>query len=84
MKVRLKSRLEGLPHTLSFLTIIFFIGLWIAAFLLLKDHLFSAHFAGIALTDLTCAFFFGGLVAALISGALIGNFLRRRFWKFLK
>ena len=68
---------------LSFIVIIFCLGLWITAFLLLKDQLFTETLSGNILTDLTCLTFFGGLGIAIIVGALAGNFLRRIFWKLL-
>ena len=59
------------------------LGLWITAFLLLKDRLFTETLAENVLTNLTCLTFFGGLVVAIFVGALAGNFLRRTFWKIL-
>ena len=70
-------------NTLTFLVMILCLGLWITAFLLLKDQLFVGKLTGSLLTDLTCLTFFGGLVIAILVGALIGNFLRRLFWKLL-
>jgi hypothetical protein len=67
--------------TLTFIVVIIFLGLWIAAFLLLKDRLFAKTLSGNVLTNLTCLTFFGGLVIAIFVGALAGNFLRRAFWK---
>jgi hypothetical protein len=68
---------------LTFIVVIFCLGLWITAFLLLKDRLFTETLSGNILTDLTCVTFFGGLVIAIFVGALAGNFLRRAFWKLL-
>jgi hypothetical protein len=68
---------------LTFLVVIFCLGLWIAAFLLLRDRLFTETLSGNILTNLTCVTFFGGLGIAIIVGALAGNFLRRAFWKLL-
>ncbi len=68
---------------LTFIVVVFCLGLWITVFILLKDELFTQTFSGNVLTNLTCIVFFGGLVAALFVGALAGNFLRRAFWKML-
>ncbi len=68
---------------LTFIIIILCLGLWITAFLLLKDRLFAETLSGNFLTNLTCITFFGGLVIAIFVGGLIGNFLRREFWKIL-
>jgi len=68
---------------LTFIVVVFCLGLWITAFLLLKDQLFTQTLSGNLLTNLTCVVFFGGLVVALFVGALAGNFLRRAFWKML-
>ena len=70
-------------NTLTFLIVILCLGLWITAFLLLKDQLFAKTLTGSLLTNLTCLTFFGGLVIAILVGALVGNFLRRLFWKLL-
>jgi hypothetical protein len=68
---------------LTFIVVIICLGLWITAFLLLKDDLFTETLSGNILTNLTCLTFFGGLVIAIFVGALAGNFLRRTFWKML-
>ena len=68
---------------LTFIVIIVCLAIWITAFLLLKDRLFADNLSGNILTDLTCITFFGGLVIAIFTGALAGNFLRRVFWKML-
>lgn len=68
---------------LTFIIVIFCLGLWITAFLLLKDRLFTETLSGNILTNLTCVTFFGGLVVAIFVSALAGNFLRRAFWKLL-
>ena len=70
-------------NTLTFLVVILCLGLWITAFLLLKDQLFAKTLTGSLLTDLTCLTFFGGLVIAILTGALVGNIVRRLFWKLL-
>jgi hypothetical protein len=69
--------------SLTFIVIIVCLGLWITAFLLLKDRLFTETLPGSIFTNLTCLTFFGGLAIALIIGALAGDFLRRAFWKRL-
>jgi hypothetical protein len=68
---------------LTFIVVVFCLGLWITGFLLLNDRLFPQIFYGNVLTDLTCIVFFGGLVFAVFIGALAGNFMRREFWKLL-
>src|SRR3990172_10132567 len=68
-------------NALTFIVIIFCLGLWITAFILLKDMLFTETLSGNLLTNLTCIVFFGGLVMALFVGAMAGNILRRAFWK---
>jgi hypothetical protein len=68
---------------LTFIVVIICLGLWITAFLLLKDRLFTETLSGNILTNLTCLTFFGGLVVAIFVGALAGNFLRRTIWKIL-
>jgi hypothetical protein len=68
---------------LTFIVVVFCLGLWITGFLLLKDKLFPQILSGNVLTNLTCIVFFGGLVVMLFVGALAGNFLRRAFWKLL-
>jgi hypothetical protein len=68
---------------LTFIVVVFCLGLWITVFILLNDHLFPQISSGNVLTDLTCIVFFGGLVVAVFIGALAGNFLRRAFWKLL-
>jgi hypothetical protein len=68
---------------MTFIVVVFCLGLWITVFLLLKDKLFTQILPGKVLTNLTCIVFFGGLVVALFVGALAGNFLRRAFWKIL-
>jgi hypothetical protein len=68
---------------LSFIVVVFCLGLWITVFVLLNDRWFPLLFSGTILTNLTCIVFFGGLVLAVFIGALSGNFLRRAFWKLL-
>jgi hypothetical protein len=69
--------------SLTFISIIICLGVWITAFLLLKDRLFTTTLSGNISTNLTCLTFFGGLAIALFVGAMLGNFLRRFFWKRL-
>jgi hypothetical protein len=68
---------------LTIIIVIFYLALWVTAFLLLKDRLFIKTFTGSLLTNLTCITFFGGLVIAILLGALTRNFLRRVFWDIL-
>jgi len=68
---------------MTFLVIIGCLGFWITLFLLVKDRLSAQTLSGNAVSDLTCIVFFGGLVLALFAGAMIGNFMRRTFWKWL-
>jgi hypothetical protein len=67
--------------SLTFSIIIICLGMWITAFILLKDRLFTETLSGTIFTDMTCLTFFGGLAIAIFVGALAGNFLRRAFWK---
>jgi hypothetical protein len=68
---------------LTFIVVVFCLGVWITGFLLLKDELFAEVHSGSVFTNLTCIVFFGGLVVMLFIGELAGNFLRRAFWKLL-
>ncbi|HTX92690.1 MAG TPA: hypothetical protein VMC09_15875 [Anaerolineales bacterium] len=68
---------------LTFIVAIFCLALWILAFLLLQDRLFSKVTSGNLFTDLTCITFFGGLIIAFFVGSMAGNFLRRAFWRML-
>ena len=70
-----------LLRAVTFITITLFLALWVTLFLLMKDRLFVETLSGNVLTNLTCVIFFGGLVIAIILGALAGNFLRRAFYK---
>jgi hypothetical protein len=78
-----RSCAERILSALTFIIVIICLGLWITAFLLLKDRLFAETLSGNYLTDLTCVTFFGGLVLAIFVGGVAGNFLRRAFWKML-
>ncbi len=68
---------------LTFLAIIFFLALWITGFLLFQDSPIKGLVSNSIFEDLSCITFFGGLVIAIGIGAVIGNFLRRTFWKWL-
>jgi hypothetical protein len=70
-------------NALTFIVVIACLGMWITAFLVLKDQLFPQTVSATVLTNLTCLTFFGGLIAAVFIGALAGNFLRRTAWKIL-
>jgi hypothetical protein len=70
-------------NAITFVSIIFFLTLWITAFLVLKDGPLATSYTGSLLTNLTCLTFFGGLVIAIFIGALAGNLLRRLLWKIL-
>jgi hypothetical protein len=67
--------------SLTFIIVIICLGMWITAFVLLKDRLFTETLSGTIFTDMTCLTFFGGLAIAIFIGALAANFLRRAFWK---
>jgi hypothetical protein len=68
-------------NAFSFIAVIICLGLWITAFILLKDSLFAGIASGNVLTNLTCIIFFGGLASAIFLGMLAGNILRRFFWR---
>jgi hypothetical protein len=70
-------------NALTFIVVIACLGLWITAFLVMKDQLFPQTVSAAVLTNLTCLTFFGGLIAAVFIGALAGNYLRRTAWKIL-
>jgi hypothetical protein len=72
-----------LLNSLTFIVVIICLGVWITAFLVLRDHLSTETPSGVMLTDMTCLTFFGGLIISIFIGALTGNFLRRAFWKRL-
>jgi len=67
-------------NALTFIMIIFFLGLWITGFLLMKEYSFTQILSLNRLTDLNCLIFFGGLVTTIFFATLVGNFLRRIFW----
>lgn len=67
-------------NALTFIMIIFFLGLWITGFLLIKEYNFTQFLSLNRLTDLNCLIFFGGLVTTIFIATLVGNFLRRTFW----
>jgi len=68
---------------ITFIVVVFCLGLWITFFLLLREKMFTQTLSSYLLTNVSCLVFFGGLVVALFIGALVGNFLRRAFWKML-
>jgi hypothetical protein len=70
-------------NALTFIVVIFCLGLWITTFLLLKDRLSTETISGNIFTNLTCISFFGGLAVAIFVGALAGNLLRQMFWRLL-
>lgn len=74
----------GAPETvraLTFISVMFFVVVWIVGFLLVQHDLAArAHPAGARL-DLICLVFFGGLLLAICAGALTGNLLRRVLWR---
>jgi hypothetical protein len=67
---------------LTFIVVVFCLGLWITVFLVLNQY-FTQALSANWLTNVNCFVFFVGLVAAIFVGALAGNFLRRAFWKLL-
>jgi len=69
-------------NALTFIVVIFCLGLWITVFLLLNQFL-AQNLSTNWLTYVTCFIFFGGLVVTLFVGTLAGNFLRRTFWTML-
>ncbi len=85
------QREQELSHTcagrlvngLTFFIVIACLGLWFATFVLVTESLDSGSLPAFTIGDLTCITFFGGLVAAVLVGALAGNFLRRAFWHWL-
>jgi hypothetical protein len=79
----IRSCAARILNALTFVVVIVLLGLWIIAFLLLKDDLFSKTLTGNLFTELACLTFFGGLVISIFVGALVGNLLRRVFWKML-
>jgi len=68
---------------MTFIGMIGCLGMWVALFVLVMNRLSMQTLAGNVISNLTCIVFFGGLVLALFIGAMIGNFLRRSFWKWL-
>jgi hypothetical protein len=78
-----RSGTARIINAITFVSVIFFLALWITVFLVLKDVLLTSSYSGNLLTDLTCITFFGGLVIAILAGAMVGNLLRRLLWKAL-
>ena len=79
----MNTRAGRMVSVMTFIVIIGCLGLWITLFLLVKDRLSTQTLSGNVVNNLTCVVFFGGLVLALFVGAMIGNFIRRAFWKWL-
>ena len=73
-----------LINALSFTAVVFCLGLWITGFLLLRDDLAAGNTSSAWLNNLSCIIFFGGLVIAFFIGSLVGNILRRFFWRLLR
>ena len=67
----------------TYLILIICLGIWITFFILIKDYLSAQALSKNVISDLTCIVFFGGLVLAVFVGAMIGNFVKREFWKWL-
>lgn len=72
-----------LINMLKFIIIILALGMWVAGFLAIKDHLFIEKISDTLFTELTCITFFGGLVVSIIAGSLFGDVVRRFFWRLL-
>ena len=78
-----RSSMVRVINALMFISIVFFLALWITGFLLLQDDVLAPTDSGSLHTELTCITFFGGLVIAIFLGAMVGNLLRRIIWKTL-
>ncbi|MBN2386228.1 MAG: hypothetical protein JXB85_04355 [Anaerolineales bacterium] len=76
-----RSCLGRLASMLTFVFIMSCLGIWITAFLLLKDSVAIQTVP--AVEQLTCVIFFGGLALAVIIASLAGNLLRRILWRSL-
>jgi hypothetical protein len=84
MEADLQRTLIGrLVSALTFIAVVFCLGLWITAFLLFRQSDLQTAVSSNLFTNLSCITFFGGLVIAIGTGALVGNFLRRILWKWL-
>lgn len=77
------SCLLRVVSALNFLVIIACLALWITTFILFQESSLQGELSRNLFSNLTCITFFGGLAAALIIGALLGNFLRRTLWNLL-
>ena len=77
------SCLIRLVSALNFLVVIACLALWITAFILFQESSAQRTLSKTLFTNLSCITFFGGLAAALILGALLGNLLRRFLWNLL-
>ena len=77
------SCLIRLISALNYLVVIACLALWITAFILLQESSAQRTLSIALFTNLSCITFFGGLVIALIVGALLGNLLRRTLWNLL-
>jgi uncharacterized membrane protein len=73
-----KSIIGRLVNTLPFLLTILILGGWSAGFYALQTSS-----PGEVSESLRCLTFFGGLVVAVLMGALIGTFLKRLVWKII-
>jgi uncharacterized membrane protein len=73
-----KSIIGRLVNALPFLVIILILAGWSAGFYALQ-----ASNPGEITESLRCLTFFGGLVVAILMGALIGTFLKRLVWKMI-
>ena len=78
-----RSCIGRLVSMVTFLVVITCLGLWIAAFFLLKGSNAVNSIPGDILTKVLCVVFFGGLITAVVLGSLVGNSLRRTFWRIL-
>jgi fumarate reductase subunit D len=72
-----------MASVMTYFVLIVCLGVWITFFLLIKDYLSAQPLSNNVINNLTCIMFFGGLVLAFFVGAMIGNFVRRAFWKWL-
>jgi len=77
------SCLIRMVSALNFLVVIVFLALWITTFILFQESSLQRELSNNLFSNLTCLTFFGGLAAAIILGALLGNFLRRFLWNLL-
>lgn len=78
-----RSCLLRVVSALNFLVIIACLALWITTFIFFQGSSIRGELSKNLFSNLTCITFFGGLAAAIIIGALLGNFLRRILWNLL-